>query len=90
MRKPAFAIGLILDSGFGFCVARRMAGRIMRYWRARQTLRKLQGFDDCQLADIGLTRDDLRYGLSLPAARDVMDEMQRIRDDRLRRAIRRP
>lgn len=90
MRKTASSFGMILDQGFGLAVVRRVAGLVLRNWRARQTLRKLQAFDDGLLADIGLTRDDVGYGLSLPAARDIMDEMQRIRDDRLRRAIRRP
>ena len=90
MRKTILSPGLFLDSGFGLSVVRRLAGHVRRNWQARQTLRKLQSFDDSLLADIGLTRDDLRYGLELPSAHDVMDEMKRVRDDRLRRAIRRP
>jgi len=58
--------------------------RVVKNWLARRTLRKLAQFDDYMLSDIGLTRDDLRHGLSLPHDADLMGELDRVRSQRAR------
>lgn len=48
-------------------------------WRAlanRRQLTSLTEFDDHMLADIGLTRDDIRVALDLPFAHDPSVELQ--------------
>jgi hypothetical protein len=40
--------------------------RLLRRWRARRAVRKLAAFDDYILADIGVTRCDLRWAAGLP------------------------
>lgn len=60
----------------------------LRSWQAKRKLRRLETLDDYLLNDIGLTRDDLRYGLKLPADVDPIDELQRIREVRMRRGVR--
>lgn len=42
-----------------FRVAARLAGRMVRAWRERSAMRRLAELSDWQLADIGLTREDL-------------------------------
>ncbi|HRX37686.1 MAG TPA: DUF1127 domain-containing protein [Aestuariivirga sp.] len=86
MRKIALSTGLTQDFGFGLAVIRR----VIRNWQARRKLRTLQLFDDYMLADIGLTRDDLHYGLRLSSRADIADELNRIRDQRIGPGIRRP
>ena len=56
--------------------------RVIRNWLSRRYLRKLEQFDDYILADIGLTRDDLRYGQSLPHDIDPIAELSRVREER--------
>jgi uncharacterized protein YjiS (DUF1127 family) len=81
MHKTAFSYGLTLEHGFGLALIRR----VIRNWQARRKLRCLQAFDDYMLADIGLTRDDLYFGLRLSSGTDVIAEMNRIRDQRIGR-----
>ena len=40
--------------------------RFLRRWQARRSIRKLAEFDDYMLADIGVTRCDLRWAAGLP------------------------
>ena len=40
--------------------------RFLQRWRVRRNIRKLVAFDDCILADIGVTRCDLRWAAGLP------------------------
>jgi hypothetical protein len=40
--------------------------RFCRRWQARRTIPKLDEFDDHLLADIGVTRCDLRWAAGLP------------------------
>jgi uncharacterized protein YjiS (DUF1127 family) len=40
--------------------------RFLRRWRARRSIRKLAEFDDYMLADIGVSRCDLRWAADLP------------------------
>jgi uncharacterized protein YjiS (DUF1127 family) len=49
-----------------------------RAWSNRQKLTSLSEFDDHLLADIGLTRGDVRVALDLPFAHDPSLELQRI------------
>ena len=66
------------DGAFAF----PMLQRILRNWFTRRYLRKLEQFDDYILSDIGLTRDDLRHGQSLPHDVDPIAELMRFRDRR--------
>ena len=72
------------DSAFAFPKLRRM----LRSWQAKRKLKALQNLDDYLLNDIGLTRDDLRYGLRLPSDIDPIDELLRVREQRMRRGVR--
>ena len=40
--------------------------RFLRRWQTRRTIRKLEEFDDHLLADVGVTRCDLRWASGLP------------------------
>ena len=72
------------DSTFAFPKLRRL----LRSWQAKRQLRNLQTLDDYILNDIGLTRDDLRFGLLLPYDVDPIDELLRVREQRSRRGVR--
>jgi uncharacterized protein YjiS (DUF1127 family) len=41
-------------------------GRLIRNWRARRSVARLDLLDDRMLRDIGLTREDLRWASGLP------------------------
>ena len=71
------------DSAFAFPALRRILGN----WVTRRQLAKLQGLDDYLLHDIGLNRDDLHWGLSLPAGCDIALSLAERRDARLRRGL---
>jgi uncharacterized protein YjiS (DUF1127 family) len=72
------------DSAFAFPRLRRM----LRSWLAKRQLRRLETLDDYMLNDIGLTRADLLHALRLPPDVDPIDEMTRVREDRMRRGVR--
>ena len=72
------------DSAFAFPKLRRR----WRSWQAKRKLRKFQDLDDYLLNDIGLSRDDLRFGLNLPYDVDPVDELLRVRERRMRRGVR--
>lgn len=40
--------------------------RVFRNWKARRRVAQLEGYDDFLLADIGVTRDEIRWASSLP------------------------
>jgi uncharacterized protein YjiS (DUF1127 family) len=63
----ALLLGVIraLSSSVAECFARAAKG-----FRHRRDLETLAGLDDRMLADIGLTRSDLRFALSEPFWRD--------------------
>ena len=63
MRDYIFHQAETRDRAFAFPKLRRL----VRHWFARRQLRNLMALDDNLLNDIGLTRDDLRFGLKLPA-----------------------
>jgi uncharacterized protein YjiS (DUF1127 family) len=62
--------------------------RWVRNWVAKRQLRQLAALPDYLLHDIGLTRDDLRFGLSLPRDVDPVEEIVRTRNSRLVRGRR--
>ena len=72
------------DSTFAFPRLRR----IIRNWIAKRQLRQLAALDDYLLNDIGLTRDDLRYGLAMPYDADPAQELSAIRERRMGRGMR--
>ena len=72
------------DSTFAFPKLRRLLNSIL----AKRQLRKLAALDDYLLNDIGLTRDDLRYGLKLPYDLDPAQELAAIQQERMARGVR--
>ncbi len=62
-------------SAFSFSTLRQL----VRNWRCRKQLLKLQGLDDFQLKDIGLTRGQLRHLSGLPLSVDPIWEAERLR-----------
>ena len=50
--------------------------RFVRAWQNRRALTSLTQFDDHMLADIGLTRADVRETLELPFTHDLGRELQ--------------
>ncbi|MFO1131178.1 MAG: DUF1127 domain-containing protein [Hyphomicrobiales bacterium] len=85
MRDYILTESLARDSAFVFPKLRRM----LRSWFVRRDLRTLEAFDDYMLSDIGLTRGDLRHLRSLPLDVDLPHEMERLRETRSRRGVRR-
>jgi uncharacterized protein YjiS (DUF1127 family) len=51
--------------------------RVISNWRARKTLKQLQGFSDYQLRDIGVTRHDLNRLMCLPFDVDIAWHIER-------------
>jgi uncharacterized protein YjiS (DUF1127 family) len=51
--------------------------RMVGNWRMRKDLKRLQGFSDYQLRDIGLTRGDLHQLLCMPLDVDMAWEAER-------------
>ncbi|MFT3989354.1 DUF1127 domain-containing protein [Aestuariivirga sp.] len=80
MRDYVFNEARIRSSTFAF----PWLNRVVKNWIARRYLRKLEQFDDYMLNDIGLTRDDLYYGQSLPFDVDPIGELERTRNQRAR------
>ena len=57
-------------------------GNLIRNWRARRAVARLDRLDDHMLRDIGLTREDLQWAAGLPLtvnAALAMDERARRR-----------
>ena len=84
MRDYIFHQALSRDSTFVFPKLRRL----VRSWLAKKNLKRLETLDDYMLNDIGLTRADLRFALRLPYDLDPIDEMARLREQRIRRGVR--
>lgn len=85
MRDYMLSEARFRDSAFAFPALRRL----LRNWLARRQLAKLQGLDDYLLNDIGLTRDDIRWGLALPRDVDAVAALDGIREQRMARGVRR-
>jgi uncharacterized protein YjiS (DUF1127 family) len=56
--------------------------RVLRNWRQRRDLKKLQAMDDHMLRDIGVTREMLSRLARLPLTADIAWERERL--ERLR------
>ena len=56
---------------FGEAKGTSFLGRILRNWRARQAVTRLDTYDDFLLRDIGVTRDDIRWAAGLPLTRNA-------------------
>lgn len=55
--------------------------RLWLTWSNRRAARQLLYLDDRMLADIGLTRDDVRRASALSFGADVTRQLQRVADD---------
>ncbi len=66
---PAFLNALHATPGYMKALARALLNR--------RTVRNLEQLSDHHLADIGLTRDDLRHGKSMPFTIDPTIELAR-------------
>lgn len=53
-------------SSFESAGATSLLGRIIRNWRARRAVAKLDSFDDFMLRDIGVARGDVMWAAGLP------------------------
>ena len=53
-----------------FSAVLRFAAATARSWKRRSDLARLREFDDHQLDDIGITREDLSWALALPFSHD--------------------
>ena len=84
MRDYIFHQAHSRDRTFAFPKLRRL----VRSWLAKKKLRRLEQLDDYMLNDIGMSRGDLRHALRLPYDIDPITEMERLRDQRIRRGIR--
>jgi uncharacterized protein YjiS (DUF1127 family) len=51
--------------------------RVLGNWRMRSDLKRIQNFNDYQLRDIGLAREDLAFLLSRPLTSDIYWEIER-------------
>ena len=45
---------------------RSLLSRLLRNWRARRAVSRLETFDDYMLRDIGVSREDVRWAAGLP------------------------
>jgi uncharacterized protein YjiS (DUF1127 family) len=61
MRDYVLSRAIALEEAGGWSVS-----RFLRRWRACRSIRKLAEFDDYMLADIGVSRCDLRWAAGLP------------------------
>ena len=66
-QTPSYFVAAV-NAGYGFAVAR--ARDILQFLKNRRDAASLSGLDDRMLADIGLTRGDLRDAYSEPVWRD--------------------
>ena len=60
----------------------------LRYWTSRRSLARLSELDDHMLADIGFTREEVRWALDLPFGYDPAGELLRHAASRPRRGWR--
>ena len=79
MREAASFIasqGSLAPAGVLTALLREMS-TALRSWNKRRQVKTLGEFDDHLLADIGLTREDVRWALDLPFSYDPGVELQR-------------
>lgn len=77
-----------LDAAFGWL--RLGAGQLSRAMRHRRDVTVLVDQDDHLLADIGLTREDVRHAIAQPFWRDPTETLAQSASARWRRPSRRP
>ncbi len=71
MREAAsFIARQTQPAGNLFAGALHFAHAAVRFWNRRNDLARLREFDDYQLADIGITREDLSWAVNLPFSQD--------------------
>jgi uncharacterized protein YjiS (DUF1127 family) len=72
MREAASFIASQTETVAGGFIAGalRFARAMVHSWKHRSDLALLRDFDDHQLADIGITREDLSWALTLPFSHD--------------------
>lgn len=56
--------------------AASILSRLIRNWRARRAVTKLESFDDYMLRDIGVTRADVIWASSLPLSQNAALELE--------------
>jgi uncharacterized protein YjiS (DUF1127 family) len=65
------------DAGAGILQsALRGMRQVLKAWKSRKEIANLADFDDHMLADLGLTRGDVRDALHLPLSSDPGRELQ--------------
>ena len=62
MRDYALHNAAAFDEAEGMSVI----SRLVRNWRARRSVSRLEAYDDYMLSDIGVTRDDVIWAAGLP------------------------
>lgn len=76
-----------LLSNFGLDMLRRLI-RLSNAWHGRRLVMDMRDFDDAQLADIGLRRNDVEAALQLPLSADPSLYLIRARQNPLGRSKR--
>ncbi|TPW27395.1 DUF1127 domain-containing protein [Pararhizobium mangrovi] len=87
--RHSSTLSVFLRASEGWRSLRSDVASILRARRNRRSVRRLETFDDHELADIGLRRDDLRAALAMGPLGDPSDhlvEAARRRRVRIRRA----
>ena len=51
--------------------------RLVRNWKAKRAITRLQDFDDYMLRDIGVTRLDVRWATELPLSTNAALELEK-------------
>lgn len=67
--------------------AASLFGRLIRNWRARRAVNRLDTFDDYILRDIGVTRGDVRWASGLPLSINAAVALEERTLQRKQRAI---
>jgi uncharacterized protein YjiS (DUF1127 family) len=75
-------------SSYGDAGHSSLLSRLLRNWRARRAVSRLETFDDYMLRDIGVSRGDVRWAAGLPltmnAALALEERSQLRKNGRLR------
>lgn len=53
-----------------------LIARLLRNWRARRSVARLDTFDEFMLRDIGVTREDIRWAAGLPLTLNAALELE--------------
>jgi uncharacterized protein YjiS (DUF1127 family) len=75
-------------TSYGHAGHSSLLSRLLRNWRARRAVSRLETFDDYMLRDIGVSRGDVRWAAGLPltvnAALALEERSQLRRNGRLK------